>query len=45
MKLKFWTVEKGSEKMTKALIRAIIRILELNDVADEIIDQIRALIE
>ena len=45
MKLRFWTVEKGSEKMTKALIRAIIRILELNGVPDEIIDQIRALIK
>ena len=38
-------VEKEFGKMTKALIKAIIRILELNEVADEIIDQIRALIE
>lgn len=45
MKLKFWTVEKGSGKMTKALVRAIIRILELNGVSDDVIDQIRALIE
>lgn len=39
------TVEKGSEEMTKALIKAIIRILELNEVPDEVIAQIRALIE
>ena len=45
MSLTTQTVEKGSQEMTKALIRAIIRILELNDVADEVIDQIRALIQ
>ena len=40
-------VEKGSQKAmtTKALIRAIIRILELNQVDTDIIDQIRALIK
>lgn len=42
---KVWTVEKGPEQMTKALIKAIIRILELNEVPDEVIAQIRALIE
>ena len=40
------TVEKGSKSMTiKALIRAIIQILELNEVPDDVIDQIRALID
>ena len=38
-------VEKGYKEMTKALVRAIIRILELNKVSDDVIDQIRALIE
>ena len=45
MSLTTQTVEKGSQEMTKALIRAIIRILELNEVPDEVIDQIRALID
>lgn len=40
-------VERGEKKpMTvKALIRAIIRILELNRVDEDVIDQIRALIQ
>ena len=39
-------VEKGEKQMTtRALVRAIVRILELNQVADEVIQQIRDLIE
>lgn len=43
--MKNWQQRKENKEMTKALIKAIIRILELSGVSDEIIDQIRALIE
>ena len=43
--MKNTAVEKGDPEMTKALIKAIIRILELNGVPEDVIDQIRALIE
>lgn len=43
--MKNQAVEIGKKDMTKALVKAIIRILELNGVPDEVIDQIRALIE
>ena len=35
---------REGKEMTKALIRAIIAILELNGVDDSVVDQIRALI-
>ena len=37
--------KEESQMTTKALVRAIIRILELNGVKETVIDQIRALIK